>query len=559
MNKVLVCLAFVLAVFGSDQWIVVTTIQAPTPQLCKLAQLPGWRLVVVGDQKTPLDWHLDNCDYLSPQKQLELGYELSNLLPWNHYCRKNIGYLYAIEHGAKVIYETDDDNEPLDELRFCAAESELSSLFTSNSCLNIYSYFGCPEIWPRGFPLEKIADGNDFQIRSPSFCSIGIEQGVVNGSPDVDAVFRLTQNRQITFKPQAPCYLPKGIFCPCNSQNTFFHNKAFFTLYLPSTVSMRVSDVWRGYLAEKLLWNQGSHLAISGPNAVQERNPHIFISDFSSELDLYLKGSDLINSLMKWDSESGDPCMQMRQLYQDLIQEGYFQDRELLLLQAWLSDLRKIDRRGRARTINNGIKDYQGWCLEEKADLIIDLIRDQKPQVCVDLGTFGGAALSVIAKSLADNGSGIVFAVDAWSNKEAAKGFQEGSRLYEWWSKIDLTQVYFQFLQQLNIDHLKEICKVYKKTSAEASALFQEESIDFLHIDGNHSENGFFSDVYNYYPKVKEGGYILLNDANWVSARKAVIYLLENCELCIPYHEKMTYLLFKKSSQVEKIADQLWR
>lgn len=39
-----------------DKWIVVTTIQSPTDSVKKLAQLPGWRLVVVGDSSTPKDW-----------------------------------------------------------------------------------------------------------------------------------------------------------------------------------------------------------------------------------------------------------------------------------------------------------------------------------------------------------------------------------------------------------------------------------------------------------------------------------------------------------------------
>ena len=38
------------------KWIVVTTIQGPTPQIRKLAKLSGWRMVVVGDSKTPADW-----------------------------------------------------------------------------------------------------------------------------------------------------------------------------------------------------------------------------------------------------------------------------------------------------------------------------------------------------------------------------------------------------------------------------------------------------------------------------------------------------------------------
>ena len=39
-----------------DRWIVVTTVQSPTEPVRKLARMPGWRMVVVGDTKTPADW-----------------------------------------------------------------------------------------------------------------------------------------------------------------------------------------------------------------------------------------------------------------------------------------------------------------------------------------------------------------------------------------------------------------------------------------------------------------------------------------------------------------------
>lgn len=202
---------------------------------------------------------------------------------------------------------------------------------------------------------------------------------------------------------------------------------------------------------------------------------------------------------------------------------------------------------------------YQGWCSPEKEKIISNLICSEQPLLCVDLGTFGGATLSVIAKALKANNKGIVYGIDAWSNMEASKGFHEGTELYKWWSTINMNQVFHEFLWNLNSDSLASVCKIYKMTTEEALSLFENESIDFLHIDANHGENGFFFDVFHYYPKVKDQGYILLNDANWISARKSVIYLLENCELCIPYHESMTYLLFKKSSKTKKIADQLWR
>jgi hypothetical protein len=332
------------AAYAHDKWIVVTTIQNPSPQLKKLAAIPGWRLVVVGDKKTPENWYLENCDYLSPQRQLELGYKLAQLLPWNHYSRKNIGYLYAIEHGAKVIYETDDDNEPVDGLNFFGCEAILPSVNTLDPCFNIYRYFDCPEIWPRGYPLSKIRAFSDFSLSSPYPCILGVEQGLVNQSPDVDAIFRLTQDRSLHFENHQPIFLPEGVYCPFNSQNTFFHPIAYFTLYLPSSVSMRVSDIWRGYISQKLLWNRGANLAFFGPNAVQERNEHSLPNDFSLELDLYLKASLLIDRLTNFKfSTSQQPLQEMLELYEYLVYEDFIQESELPLLKAWIEDLKKCE------------------------------------------------------------------------------------------------------------------------------------------------------------------------------------------------------------------------
>ena len=39
-----------------DKWIVITTINLPTADVKKLAGMEGWKVVVVGDTKTPADW-----------------------------------------------------------------------------------------------------------------------------------------------------------------------------------------------------------------------------------------------------------------------------------------------------------------------------------------------------------------------------------------------------------------------------------------------------------------------------------------------------------------------
>lgn len=44
------------------------------------------------------------------QKEMSEKFPLVKALPWNHFGRKNIGYLYAILHGATTVWDFDDDN-----------------------------------------------------------------------------------------------------------------------------------------------------------------------------------------------------------------------------------------------------------------------------------------------------------------------------------------------------------------------------------------------------------------------------------------------------------------
>jgi len=40
----------------ADNWIVVTTIRSPTDAVRTLARQTGWKVVVIGDRKTPKTW-----------------------------------------------------------------------------------------------------------------------------------------------------------------------------------------------------------------------------------------------------------------------------------------------------------------------------------------------------------------------------------------------------------------------------------------------------------------------------------------------------------------------
>ena len=68
-----------------SKWIVVTTVNYPTETIQRLATVPGWRLVVVADLKTPADWDLPNVELLTVERQKTLNYKILPLLPNNHY------------------------------------------------------------------------------------------------------------------------------------------------------------------------------------------------------------------------------------------------------------------------------------------------------------------------------------------------------------------------------------------------------------------------------------------------------------------------------------------
>ena len=94
------------------KFIVITSIFKPTEAIEAFSKLSDYHLVVVGDKKTPADWHYDNCTYLNVDAQIALSSSLANAIPFNHYGRKMIGYVYAMQQGADIIIDTDDDNIP---------------------------------------------------------------------------------------------------------------------------------------------------------------------------------------------------------------------------------------------------------------------------------------------------------------------------------------------------------------------------------------------------------------------------------------------------------------
>ena len=154
--------------------------------------------MIIGDSKGPFEYDLPGAELWTLDRQRSLTFSLQARLPIKHYWRKNLGYLIAIERGAGLIYETDDDNSPLGSWKLRHVVVILIAI-QAQHWSNVYRWFSDNLIWPRGLPLEAICDERTFPkaiaSNDPVERYAPIQQGLANTSPDVDAVWRLVLDK----------------------------------------------------------------------------------------------------------------------------------------------------------------------------------------------------------------------------------------------------------------------------------------------------------------------------------------------------------------------------
>jgi hypothetical protein len=329
--------------------IVITTVFPPTASVRQWAEMAGWNLIVVGDRKTPDDWHCPPAEYLSPADQETMRFRITRLLPWNHYARKLLGYLAAIDRGAEIILDTDDDNLPKPGWRIPEFVGTYSQTGPDRGFVNIYTGFTPQHIWPRGFPLNRVCDPSAHLFSaglSSASVKVGIWQGLADGDPDVDAVYRMTVNVPCYFDDRPPIVLNEGTVSPFNSQNTAFERSVFPLLYLPAFVPFRSTDIIRGLVAQPILWRAGYALGFTGATVVQNRNDHHYLSDFESEIPCYLHAEKILDIVAGAVSSNLSIENNLVNAYNALVCHHLIPEREMDLLTAWIADIQDAAGQG---------------------------------------------------------------------------------------------------------------------------------------------------------------------------------------------------------------------
>jgi hypothetical protein len=163
------------------------------------------------------------------------------------------------------------------------------------------------------------------------------------------------------------------------------------------------------------------------------------------------------------------------------------------------------------------IEALPGWASPEKREYVRQWIFDNKPQMAVEVGVFGGRLLCEIGLAMKevagpDGFPGRTYGIDAWSN-EAALECMEDEANRKWWQDVDMHIIKAHAesgVRRLNI-FVDLICG--RSEDHEIYSKFRR--IDLMHWDANHALLPTMTNVCLYYPRCSPGALLLLDDCGW--------------------------------------------
>lgn len=296
-------------------------------RLFELAELTKSQLVIIGDVKTPR-WNLKALPkfvhYFSIEEQAKKWPTLSNLLPLNHYARKNLAYLWALENDVSILLDTDDDNYADSDV-FEKVHQNYRTYKGKSEWVNTYAHFGRPEIWPRGLPLDEAFKPLGLTEQTSEDPNWQCFQSIVDGDPDLDAIGRMLNPQNHIFEDFEALVLGTENFCPTNSQATLWKRPLLPFLYLPITSSFRMTDIWRGIIVSGYQKANGFSTIFGKLGFKQERNEHNLLSDFIDEIPGHIYNREIkkvSDDMWIANTTNSDNSEIFEAIYSNLIETG---------------------------------------------------------------------------------------------------------------------------------------------------------------------------------------------------------------------------------------------
>lgn len=181
-----------------------------------------------------------------------------------------------------------------------------------------------------------------------------------------------------------------------------------------------------------------------------------------------------------------------------------------------------IEREKFKEDVWNTVSTMAGWCGRDRCDKLVDLVFDYSPYQVVEVGVYGGRSLAALAMACEYRCVSDVWGIDPWTNEANLEG--EPNEHREFWEKVDMNEIYLQFLADMEARTLDY--RHVRARGEDAVRLFKDNTIDLLSLDGNHSELSSCRDVQLWLPKIAAGGHLVMDDTGWTTMQKAVHMVL---------------------------------
>lgn len=193
--------------------------------------------------------------------------------------------------------------------------------------------------------------------------------------------------------------------------------------------------------------------------------------------------------------------------------------------------------------IENAIWNYnnhmEGWTTPERACEMAEHILDTNAKVCVDIGVFAGRSTIAMGFAAREQCDAMVYGIDPWKIDSAVEGDNVEENAKWWKERANLEQMHWQCMHVIWSHRLDQWVTIIRNASQYVHQLFPV--IDFINIDGAHSELASCRDVELYLPKLRPGAFLMFDDSDWGSTQKALSMIEEQCELINDTGKARTY------------------
>lgn len=189
-------------------------------------------------------------------------------------------------------------------------------------------------------------------------------------------------------------------------------------------------------------------------------------------------------------------------------------------------------------TLDDFYKTIQGWFSDDAVSIYKSQIENAKDgDSFVEVGAWLGRSTAFMATNILKSGKNIKFdVVDTWDDEH----YKVHLDIYH-----DSNNAYDVFMKNMINGNIARLVNPIKAQSVKAAANYENESLDFVFIDGSHDYIDVKNDILAWLPKIKNGAVIAGSCLDWESVKQAVgdtlgIMLNKELKTCWHYVKSLT-------------------